>query len=422
MGDLQAADPLAPGRARGYKRHTAMPVPTPFHERTLPLCTSLFFKEWAGHHAVRSFDTSHEREYFAFRHSTGMIDVSPLYKYEVYGPDAAALLSRVTVRNIAKLAVGRVTYLCWCDDEGRVVDDGTVTRIDDQHFRMTAAEPTFAWLQRYARRTRVTIEDSSARFGALALQGPTSRFVIDDAADESIAPLRFFDCARRKIAGKPVFVSRTGYTGDLGYEVWVEREHALAVWDALYEAGRPHRLEPAGLDALDVTRVEAGFIMNGVDYFSAHHCLIDARKSTPYELGIEWTIDLDRDPFVGQAALQAEKARGPAWKMVGLAIDWDEYEALFAEHNLPPHVGSGAWRHGLPVYDAAGRQIGKATSGAWSPLLKANLALASVKAEHAEIGNRLKIETTVEYARRKVSAVVTKMPFFNPDRKRAKWT
>jgi aminomethyltransferase len=162
--------------------------------------------------------------------------------------------------------------------------------------------------------------------------------------------------------------------------------------------------------------------MNGVDYFSAHHCLIDARKSTPYELGLGWTVDLDRDPFVGQAALVAEKARGPAWATVGLVLDWDEYEGLFAEHGLPPEVASGAWRTGLPVYDAVGRHVGKATSGAWSPILKANLALATIRTEHAEVGNRLKIETTVEYVRRKVTAVVTNTPFYNPERKRAKWT
>ena len=188
------------------------------------------------------------------------------------------------------------------------------------------------------------------------------------------------------------------------------------------DAGRAHRIVPAGIDALDVARVEAGFIMNGVDYYSAHHCLVDARKSTPYELGLGWTVDLDRDPFVGQAALKAEKARGPAWSFVGLVSDWDEYEALYEEVGLPPYVSSTAWRDPVPVYDTVGRQVGYATSGAWSPLLKQNLALASIKAEHAELGNRLKIETTVEFHRRKVTAVVTKTPFFNPERKRAKWT
>jgi aminomethyltransferase len=399
-----------------------VPVPSPFHERILPLCTSLFFKEWAGYHAVRSFDTSHEREYFAFRHSAGLIDVSPLFKYEVKGKDAAALLSRVTSRNIAKLAVGRVSYLCWCDDEGKVVDDGTVTRLGEHEFRMTAAEPTLAWLSRYARRSDVTIEDSSERLGALALQGPTSRVLLNDALDRSIDPLAFFGCTQRRLGGKHVWVTRTGYTGDLGYEVWCERGDALAVWDALMEAGRAHRIVPAGIDALDVARVEAGFIMNGVDYYSAHHCLVESRKSTPYELGLGWTIDLDREAFVGQAALKAAKARGPAWKTVGLVSDWDEYEALFAEVGLPPHVRSGAWRDPVPVYDAVGRQVGYATSGAWSPVLKASLALATIKADHAEVGNRLKIEATVEFQRRKVTAVVTKTPFFNPERKRAKWT
>ena len=217
-------------------------------------------------------------------------------------------------------------------------------------------------------------------------------------------------------------ISRTGFTGDLGYEVWVHRDHALRVWDGLVEAGKPHRLEPAGLDAMDVTRVEAGFIMNGVDYFSAHHCLIDSRKSSPFELGLGWTVKLDRDPFVGQAALLAEKERGSEWAMVGLEYDWDEFEALFAEFGLPPSPPAAAWRDGVPVYDQNGRQVGQATSGAWSPMLKKNLALAQVRSENAAEGSRLRIEVTVEYERRQCTAVVTKTPFYNPDRKRAKWT
>lgn len=396
-----------------------MPIPTPFHPRTAELCTSMFWKEWAGQHAVRSFDTSPEREYFAFRNGAGVIDVSPLYKYDVEGPDAAALLSRVTVRDIRSLAVGRVTYLCWCDDDGKIVDDGTVSRLDDQHYRLTAADPTLAWLHRFARPYRVTITDQSERIAALAIQGPTSRDVLRQCSDAPLDTLPFFGTTRARLDGIAVQISRTGYTGDLGYEVWVDREHALPVWDAIMAAGRDRRCIPAALDAMDVTRIEAGFIMNGVDYFNATHCLIDSRKSTPYELGLGWTIKLDRDPFVGQAALRAEKARGPSWGMVGLRYDWDEYEALFARHGLPPQVPAGAWRSGVPVYDPSGKQVGQATSGTWSPMLKANLALASVRAPHHAEGTRLQVEVTVEYERHRVGAVVTKTPFYNPERKRS---
>ncbi|MEX1364075.1 MAG: glycine cleavage T C-terminal barrel domain-containing protein, partial [Nannocystaceae bacterium] len=165
-------------------------------------------------------------------------------------------------------------------------------------------------------------------------------------------------------------------------------------------------------------RIEAGFIMNGVEYFGANHCTVPSRKSTPYELGLGWTVSLDREPFIGQAALRAELARGPAWATVGLRYDWDEYEALFARFGLPPHVPPGAWRDGVPVYDAGGRQVGRATSGTWSPLLKANLALASVAPPHHEPGTRLEIEVTVEYERHRVGAIVQRTPFFDPERKR----
>lgn len=379
----------------------------------------MFWKDWAGYYAVRSFDTCHEREYFAFRNGSGVIDVSPLFKYEVYGPGAAALLSHVTVRDISKLKVGKVTYLCWCDDDGKLIDDGTVARLDDDYFRMTAAEPTLAWLHRYAGAYDVTIEDSTDRFGALAVQGPTSRALLEQVCDADFARLKFFGITKAKLDGVEVYVSRTGYTGDLGYEVWVERDDACTVWDAIMRNRVDYRALPAGLDALDITRVEAGFIMNGVDYFSAHHCLVESRKSTPYEMGLGWTVKLDRDPFVGQAALRAEKKRGPAWGMVGLAYDWEQFESLCARFSLPPQVPSGAWRDGVPVYDLAGRQVGQATSGSWSPMLKANLALASIRSPHHAIGTKLQVEVTVEYERHKIGATVVQTPFFNPKRKRA---
>jgi aminomethyltransferase len=396
-----------------------MPIPTPFHPRTSALCTSLFWKEWAGCHAVRSYDTHHEREYHAIRQAAGLIDVSPLYKYEVRGAGAADFLSHLTVRDVRRLRPGRVTYLCWCDDDGKVVDDGTVSRLAEDHFRLTSAEPALAWLLRHARAFRVEIEDASARLGALALQGPRSRAILEQAAAMPLGGLRFFGVTAARIEGIDVQLSRTGYTGDLGFEIWVPREHALAVWDALVRAGQAHRLLPAGLDALDVTRIEAGFILNGVDYFSAPRCLIASRKSTPDEIGLGWTVALEREPFVGQSALRAERRRGPAWAKVGLRYDWEEYEALFAEVSLPPQVPSGAWRTAVPLYDSRGRQVGQATSGAWSPLLKCNLALATVESGVAAAGTRLRVEVTVEYRRKLVTATVEPTPFFDPPRKRA---
>src|SRR5258707_1064429 len=228
-----------------------MPIPSPFHERTSKLCTSYRWKDWSGYAAVSSYDTTHEREYFAFRESAGLLDVTPLFKYEVHGPDAAALLSRMMVRDVSKLKVGRGL--------------------------------------------RGTIEDSSARLAAVALQGPRSREILRAVTDADLDRLKFFGATRARLDGLDVWITRTGYTGDLGYEVWTESGGALRLWDALVDAGRPHGIEPAGLDALDVSRIEARFILLGVDYFSAPEVILEGRKSTPVELGLGWIVDFDRD-------------------------------------------------------------------------------------------------------------------------------
>lgn len=398
-----------------------MPIPTPFHERTQALCSSYRWKDWSGYCAVCSYDTSHEREYFAFRESAGLLDVTPLYKYEVTGPDAAALLGRMMVRDVSKLKVGRVAYSCWCDDDGKVIDDGTVARLADDHFRVTAADPTLHWLQAVGRGFDVRIEDSSASLGALALQGPTARDVLRAATDGGTADLdklKFFGVTRAAIHQIPVWISRTGYTGDLGYEVWVERGEALAVWDALMEAGKPYGIEPAGLDALDVTRIEAGFVLLGVDYFSSQKVVLESRKSTPLELGFGWMVDLERGNFIGRDAIAAEAKRGSIWQLVGLEVSWEELEQLYASFNLPPSLPATARRDALPVYDQDGVQVGQATSHTWSPLLKKYLGIASVHRGFEAKGTKLQIEHTVEYERRKVTATVAPLPFYDPERKR----
>ena len=395
-----------------------MPVPTPFHPRTASLCTSLRYKDWAGFHAVCSYDTNHDREYFAFRHSAGLLDVSPLFKYEIAGRDAAELLAYVMTRDIRKTKVGQVTYVCFCDSGGKVIDDGTVARLEEARFRLTTASPSLRWLQDHSRGFTAAIEDCSESVSALALQGPASRDVIRTLAGDVADRIGFFRIAEARMAGIRVEISRTGYTGDLGYEIWIPAADSLPVWDALIEAGAPYGLLPAGLDALDVTRVEAGFILQGVDYHSAIRCPIESRKSSPLELGLGWTVDLDRETFVGQEALRKERERGSRWALVGLEISWEEMESLYEEHGLPPHLPAAAWRSAIPVYEG-GRQIGRATSGAWSPILKKNLALASVEARYARIGTRVQIEHTAEYERRTVTARVVPRPFFDPERKKA---
>ncbi len=395
-----------------------MPIPTPFHARTSALCTSYRWKEWAGYYAVCSYDTNPEREYLAYRHAAGLLDVTPLFKYEIKGRDAAALLARIMVRDVRKLKLGQVWYTCWCDDDGHALDDGTVTRLAEEHFRMTSAEPSLSWLDRNRRGFDVSIEDVSERIAAVALQGPSSRDILRRVCDADLDRLRYFRAAPTKIDGVAAVLTRTGYTGDLGYEIWVERDDALRLWDALLSAGKPHGIEPAGLDALDVTRVEAGFILGGVDYFSARDCLIESQKSSPYEIGLGAMVNLEREPFIGQEALRREVARGSEWAFVGIEIRWDELEKLYESFDLPPRLPGAAWRAAVPLY-AGSKQVGQATSGAWSPILKKNLALGMVHAAYGRPGTVLEIEHTIEYQRRRLTATVVDRPFFDPERKKA---
>ncbi len=395
-----------------------MSRPTPFHPRTQALCHSYAWKEWAGYHAVCTYDRHSEREYFAFRQTAGLLDVSPLYKYDVRGPDAGAFLARVWTRDIGRIGVGRVVYSAMCDAQGWCLDDGTVARLGPDHYRCTSSEPWLFWLQRHSRGYDVQIDDTTDRIAALALQGPLARDILRDIVEFDMDRMRFFRVRRTKLAGVPVWISRTGYTGDLGYEIWMDPDHALAVWDAIVAAGPPYGLEPVGLDALDVCRIEAGFVLQGIDYVCARSCLIDSRRSTPDDAGLGWTVDLDRAPFIGQDAIVAERRRGPRWGLVGLELDWPALEALYHSYGLPPHLAPCASRLAVPVYSLAGHQVGQVTSQTWSPLLKRYLALAQVHRPFDAVGTDLMVEHTVEFERRQVPARVVDRPFFDPERKR----
>jgi len=396
-----------------------MPIKTPFFARTSALCNSMNWKEWAGYYAVSSYETLHDPEYIAFRYSAGLLDITPLFKYRVKGSDAAAFLSRIMVKNIHKLGVGRVSYCCWCTDAGKVIDDGTVMRRAENEFFVTSADPCYSWFSRFLRGYDVDLEDISEKVAGLALQGPTSRDILKQICDADLNNLKFFSTVKANVDGFVIYVSRTGYTGDLGYEIWVENEHALALWDAVMSAGKNYNIRPAGLDALDVTRVEAGLILKDVDYFNALHALIDDRMSSPYELSLGWTVNLERDPFNGQASLKAEKEKGWDWAIVGLDIDWPHIDSLYAKHGLPPEIGSHAWRSSIPVYTSADKknQTGYATSGTWSPILKKNIALATIEKKYENMGSELHIEMTVEHKRYTVPAIISKPQFFNPERK-----
>ena len=385
---------------------------TPFHERTSALCASYAWRRWAGYVVASSYELSHEREYHAIRGSAALFDVSPLYKYLVRGKDAARLLDHVVTRNVHEMKVGQVAYTPWCDAAGKVLDDGTIARLSETAFRMTSAEPSLRWLQDNAAGLDVSVKDVSESIAALSLQGPASRSILDNI------DLKFFRLAETTVGGVPVTITRTGYTGDLGYELWVSSKESIRLWDALVEAGTPHGIVPAGMLALDVARIEAGLMLIDVDYVPANRALIESQTSSPYELDLGWAVNLKKERFVGRAALAAEAARGPQWQFVGIEIEWGSLERLYAEAGLATRVPASAWRISVPIY-AGDEQAGYATSGGWSPLLKKYIALAHLRSSWAAPGTQLEIEITVEHRRKRAAVRVVKKPFFDPERKRA---
>jgi len=395
-----------------------VPIGTAFHERTLPLCESLNYREWSGYYTVSVYEMHHEHEYNAIRNAAALIDVSPLYKYRITGKDATRFVDRVNVRNISKVGVGQVIYTCWCDEQGKVVDDGTISRLAQNEYRWTAADPSLRWFQQNALGMDVSIEDISEQMAAVALQGPTSGKLLTKITDADVRGLKYFRVTSGKIAGVPVDISRTGYTGDLGYEIWMPWNDALKVWDALATAGREFDLHAAGMLALDVARIEAGLLLIEVDYNSSKKALIESQKFSPYEIGLGRLVHLEKENFVGRAALLDEQKRGSARQLAGLEVDWTAVEKEYDAVGLPPVAPSMASRVHVPVY-RDGKQVGKATSTTWSPTLKKMIALASVATPHAALGSKLQMEITVEATRRNVPVTVVKLPFFNPARKTA---
>jgi aminomethyltransferase len=395
-----------------------VPIGTPFHERTFALCESLNYRDWSGYYTVSSYETHHEHEYNAIRNAAALIDISPLFKYMVTGPDASRLVDRVITRDVSAMDVGQVFYTLWCDEHGMVIDDGTVSRLDEQRFRWTSADPTLRWITQNTTGLRVDIEDVSETTAALALQGPMAARVLRAVADANVDTLRYFHVRHGRIAGVPVDISRTGYTGDLGYEIWMPAERALDVWDALTIAGQAFELKPAGMLALDVARTEAGLLLLDVDYVGSRKALIPSQRYSPYELGLARLVSLDKGPFVGRAALAEERRRGARRQIVGLEIEWSEVERLYEKKGLAPVAPAATSRVAVPVVRGS-RQIGRATTTAWSPTLKRLIALATIDRPYYEEGARVDFEITVEGARHFVGAKVVRTPFFNPPRKTA---
>ena len=400
-----------------------MTVGTAFHPRTAALNQHLQWRTWSGFFAASAYHDSHVIEYNAIREAAALIDVSPLFKYELRGPDAVRLVDRLIVRDATKLVPGRVFYTPWCDEHGKVLDDGTIHRLEDedgaQVIRWTAADPQIRWLRMNAHGLDVDVRDVSESVAAVALQGPLSRAVLEAATGTPFADLGYFRRRPGTLAGIPIDVSRTGYTGDLGYELWIPAERAVEAWDVLVAAGGPDRLRPAGMLALDVVRLEAGLVLIEVDYTSAVHSHIPGQNYSPYEIGLGRLVDLASGDFIGRRALVAEMAAGgPARRLVGLDIEWPDIEALYAAQGLAPSAPPIVSRSPVPVF-AAGRQVGRVTSTGWSPILKKMLGLGSVAFAHARTGTRLDMEWTVEARRGTVAARVVDLPFFDPARKRA---
>ena len=395
-----------------------MPIGTAVHERTFALCESLNFREWSGYYAVSAYEGHHEHEYNAIRNASALIDVSPLYKYLVTGRHASRFVDRIITRDVARMTVGQVYYTPWCDEHGKVIDDGTVSRLEDQVFRWTAADPCLRWFTQNAAGMDVHIEDISEEVAALALQGPTSAKLLRAVAQADIDSLKYFRVIPGTIGGVQVEISRTGYTGDLGYEIWMPARDAVKVWDALMTGGKPFDIKPAGMLALDVARIEAGLLLIEVDFFSSKKAMIDTQKYSPYEMGLGRLVSPTKGKFIGQRALRKEHAEGHARQIVGLEVDWTEVEVIYEKLGLAPSVGATASRVAVPVY-RGGKQVGRATSTTWSPSLKKMIALATVDRPHHADGTSLQLEVTVEAVRHKVKATVVKTPFFDPKRKTA---
>jgi aminomethyltransferase len=395
---------------------------TPFHERLDELNETKRWGHWAGYLSALSYTSSAKHEYFAVRNSAGFFDTSPLYKYRIVGRDAEKFLGGVMTRDIRTCRPGRAQYTIWCDDRGWVLEDGVVFRHADNEFLLTSAEPNLGYLSDLVGRLEVSIEDATEEYGMLAVQGPRSKVILGKLAPE-VEGLPYFGHTEAKIAGAPVTISRTGYTGDLGYEVRVGSDDALGVLDAVIEAGQGHGFRPFGEEALLMTRIEAGLVLINVEFSSSRLAWTDHDRITPKELGFGWMlkgIDADDRPFIGRNAIRRELAEGTSrWASVGILLDYADYERVYAEAGLiaPRDETPLDWESML--YDDDGERVGYATSLMYSPVLQRHIAMARVRPDLGAPGSRVNVELTINHEYVTVAAEVTRLPFFNPPRKTA---
>jgi len=395
---------------------------TPFHERTSALNTTGLWEHWSGTLAATRYQMSEKFEYFAIRNAAGLFDSSPLYKYRITGPDAETFLGGVLARDIRTCEPGHAQYTAWLDDRGFVVEDGVILRLSADEFLLTAAEPNLAWFEELRGRQRLTLEDVSDDWAVLAVQGPRSRDLLAALAP-AIADLAYFGLTKTSIVKVPVIVSRTGYTGDLGYEVWIPARDALKVWDAVADEGQGKGVIPFGMTALYMARIEAGLLLLDVDFHSSRFAWTDDERTTLLELGLGWMVrDLATTErvFIGRDALRREQAtRSSRWKLTGLTLDWREFDRIHDAAGLIPPKDHTPIQDEYYVYDDHGTQLGWASSQMYSPMLQRHIALARVPLDYAKPGCRVKLELAVSHRYEYFDAVVTRTPLYDPERRTA---
>lgn len=380
--------------------------PTPFIERLRALNRFESLEYWKGYWSPADYGNA-EREYFAIRNTASVFDLSPMTKYRITGPDTLPFLQRLVTRDVSKIKVGRVGYTVWCNDDGKVIDDGTLFRLGENHFRLCCQENQLFWLTHSAKGFDVDIHDETDEVTALSLQGPTSCTVLKALGCQGIETLKPFEMRSFPFAGDEVMVSRTGFTGDLGYELWIKPSLALPLWDGLQDAGKPFGgVEPVGSHALDMARIEAGFIAAHVDFVPADQAIRPDRARSPYELNLDWLVAMDKGHFTGRRALLEEKKNGSRYCLVAVDID-GKYPA-----------------DGAIIYHHKETEVGHITSGIWSPTAKRNIGLASLRVPFGKtMTNNLWAEIYVmrelKWEKLMVKCTLVKAPFFEPARRRA---
>jgi aminomethyltransferase len=400
-----------------------MILTSPFHERTSALNETGLWSHWSGHLAAQRYQMSDKFEYFAVRNSAGIFDSSPLYKYRIHGRGAEAFLAGVLARDIRTCRPGHAQYTLWLDDQGFVIEDGVILRPGETEFLLTSAEPNLAYFEDLiGPRDQVTIEEMSHDLGTIAIQGPRSRDLVARLVPDA-ATIPYFGLAQGEIAGSPVSVSRTGYSGDLGYELWIDSGNALKVWDTLWESVEGYGVLPFGLDALYMLRIEAGLLLLDVDFSSSRFAWTDEDRSTPIELGFGWMFrDLATDDrsFIGRRALERELAdKTSRWRLTGLIVDWQDYDRIYTGAGLIPPKDHTPIQEEFFVYDDDIKQVGYATSYMYSPMLQRHIALVRVRPELAAPGTEIRLEVDVNHRYEYVRARTARNPLYLPARKTA---